>query len=1048
MATRDDIFFSYPRADRDAVLPLVNALRATGLTVFLDESGIDEFEGITSTIRSALAGARLFLAYYSLAYPTRPACQWELLTAFRAASALGRPSERILVINPEQDPGHIQPVPLRDARFAASAEPSSMSRLVRRVQEVAADSPGCLGDSIEAARPVWRPDEHLGSDRFVGRVNDFWRLHDALHAYEYPATHDEAGGGQAVIIGLGGVGKTLLAEQYARRFGSFYPGGIYWFTAAASHSPDSAATHGADADEAMNGEIRAQHYQQVATALGLDSARLDPLQIREAARRHIEETGKPCLWVVDDIPGRLAPAVIRELAAPHPLGRTVMTTRWRGYPLAPVDVDVLRPAEAYHLLTSARAPADAAEEDAARTLTDRLGSHSLAIDLIRGCLADQPGLTYAELLGELADTQHGDAFQRLVDDLFTHIPTDHTRDIAATFTRSLQHLDENALTLLRVTATLAPAPLPERLLTAISATLHNTDDKTALRMNRRALQAAQRRSLVRQNGTQPPSWFVHALVSRTLTLQQGADALRPSLHLAAVAATTRLMRPVYTPGRLDLADIAPHARALTEEADSDAVLTLLDSVGRYDAETGQLAGALHHYKRQVDASTALHGHDHPRTIGARSNLASTRLAAGNYREAIELMAPALAASVRIWGPDHPNVPALRGNLASAHRAAGDFRTATGLQEQALAESARILGPEDPLTLLFRNNLAGIHQEAGDLGQAISLYEQILTDSERVLGPDHPTTLNLRHNLASARRSAGDLTRAVPAFEQILTDRHRVLGPDHPDTLTSRIHVGDAYRTAGHEAEALPLLTAAATDSERVLGPDHPITLHSRHSLALCLLGTGDLGRAISLLEGVLADRDRILSPDHPDILVSRTNLADAYRMTGRPNRAIPLLARTVVDAERVLGPDHPRSLTARHNLADAHEAAGDPLKAIRLLEHVLVDRERVLGPSHPDVLASRNSLAGAHLSAGNLERAAPLAEQVFADAERILGPDHPNTLIARANLADVHFTASGPVHAIPLLEQALARHERVLGADHPRTWAVRQRLAELRGKGI
>ena len=43
----DEVFFSYPRADRAAVLPLVRALRNAGVGVFLDESGVDEFEGIT-----------------------------------------------------------------------------------------------------------------------------------------------------------------------------------------------------------------------------------------------------------------------------------------------------------------------------------------------------------------------------------------------------------------------------------------------------------------------------------------------------------------------------------------------------------------------------------------------------------------------------------------------------------------------------------------------------------------------------------------------------------------------------------------------------------------------------------------------------------------------------------------------------------------------------------------------------------------------------------------------------------------------------------------
>ncbi|MCF3172368.1 toll/interleukin-1 receptor domain-containing protein [Streptomyces sioyaensis] len=868
-----EVFFSYPRADRAAVLPLVAALRSAGVGVFLDESGIDEFEGISPGIRGALAGARLFVAYYSAAYATRPACQWELLTVFRAASVLGRASERILVINPEAGPEHIQPVQLRDARYCTATDSDSVARLVQRVIERVASSPGCLGDAIEAQRPVWRPVEHLGSERFVGRVNEFWQLHHALHAFEYPATHDEAIAGQAVVIGLGGVGKTLLVEQYARRFASFYPGGIYWFTTAASHAPDTVG------GESLNDEVRAQYHQQVAAALAPDSAQSDPVQIREAARRVIEQCGQPCLWIVDDVPGQLPPDLLRELAAPHPLGRTIMTTRWRGYQLPIVDVDVLHPDEAYHLLITARVPAGPPEEAAARTLAERLGFHALAVDLARGCLADQPGLTYTELLGQLADTQHGDTFQQLVKTLFTQVPTDHTNDIAATFTRSLQHLDNNAMTLLRVAATLAPAPLPERLLTAVSATLRQEDEETVRRVNRGALSAAQRRSLIRQTGTEPPSWFVHALVSRTLNLQPATADMRAALRTAAVTATTRLMRPVYTPGKLDLADIAPHARALVEDLDTVDSLALLAGVARYDFESGQPASAAHNYRRHSEA---------------------------------------LAAHL---GPDHPDTLTSRNNLGDAYRAAGDLGRAIPLHEQTLTDRVRVLGEDHPDTLNSRNNLATAHYAKGNLGRAIPLFEQTLTGRVRVLGEDHPGTLTSRNNLASAHYARGNLGRAIPLFEQTLTDRVRVLGEDHPDTLATRNNLATAHYAMGNLGRAIPLHEQTLTDFVRVLGDDHPTTLTSRNNLASAHYAMGNLGRAIPLYEQTLTDFVRVLGDDHPDTLTARNNLAHAHYARGNLGRAIPLFEQTLTDRVRVLGEDHPDTLTSRNNLAHARRAA-------------------------------------------------------------------------------------------------------------------------------
>ncbi|MER7679449.1 FxSxx-COOH system tetratricopeptide repeat protein, partial [Streptomyces sp. NPDC096934] len=774
-----------------------------------------------------------------------------------------------------------------------------------------AGSPGCLGDAIASKRPVWRPLEHLGSQRFVGRVDEFWQLHQALHSFEYLATQDGAAPGQAVVMGLGGVGKTLLVEQYARRFAAFYPGGIYWFTSAASHTPDAPASDAGQAD------VLAQHYQQVAAALALDSATLGPVQVREAARQRIETINEPCLWIVDDVPGELSPGAVRELAAPHPLGRTVMTTRWRGYQLPVVDVDVLHPDEAYRLLTTARIPNGPAEETAARTLVERLGSHALAVDLARGCLADQPGLTFIELLDQLDDTQDGDAFQELVKDLYMQVPTDHTNDIAATFARSLHHLDEHALTLLRIAALLAPAPLPEHLLTTISSALSHQDEQSSRRADRRALSAAQRRSLIRQTGTESPSWFMHALVSRTLTLHPETADLRP----VALAATMRLMQAVYTPGRLDLADVMPHARALVEELDTGECLDLLDSVARYDYESGQPASASHHYQRLIDARTTQLGEDHPITLATRSD------------------------------------------LANAYRSAGDLGRAIPLFEQTLTDSLRVLGEDHPNTLIFRNSLAYAYESAGDLGRAIPLFEQTLTDSLRVLGEDHPNILISRNNLAGAYQSAGDLGRAIPLLEQTLTDRVRVLGEDHPDTLISRNNLAGAYQSAGDLGRAIPLLEQTLTDRVRVLDEDHPDTLNSRNNLAGAYQSAGDLGRAIPLFEQTLTDRVRVLDEDHPSTLTSRNNLAGAYRSAGDLGRAIPLLEQTLTDRVRVLGEDHPDTLISRNSLANAYRSAGDLGRAILLFEQTLTDRVRVLGEDHPDTLISRNSLANAYRSA-------------------------------------------------------------------------------------
>lgn len=147
-----DVFVSYARADRDQVLVLHDALAARGLAVWLDERGIETFASITAAIEHGLARSKALLAFYSQAYPLRRACQWELTAGFIAAQREGRdPRERVLVVNPEGDAGHVQPVQLRDALYArapAQDDRAGWDALAARIAAHLQRWTGCSGIAV------------------------------------------------------------------------------------------------------------------------------------------------------------------------------------------------------------------------------------------------------------------------------------------------------------------------------------------------------------------------------------------------------------------------------------------------------------------------------------------------------------------------------------------------------------------------------------------------------------------------------------------------------------------------------------------------------------------------------------------------------------------------------------------------------------------------------------------------------------------------------------------------------------------------------------
>src|SRR5262249_6189455 len=133
------------------------------------------------------------------------------------------------------------------------------------------------------------------------------------------------GPGVTVVSGLGGVGKSLMAEEYALRFAAAYPGGVFWLRALGND--DTREALAAVEHEA----VRQEQFRVVAVALGLPGLeQLKPEELEAALARKLRDTG-PFLWVVDDLPSGLGADVFRRWLAPVSSGKTVVTTRSREY---------------------------------------------------------------------------------------------------------------------------------------------------------------------------------------------------------------------------------------------------------------------------------------------------------------------------------------------------------------------------------------------------------------------------------------------------------------------------------------------------------------------------------------------------------------------------------------------------------------------------------------------------------------------------------------------------------------------------------------------
>ncbi|WP_285503310.1 tetratricopeptide repeat protein [Actinokineospora sp. NBRC 105648] len=608
-----------------------------------------------------------------------------------------------------------------------------------------------------------------------------------------------------VLSGMGGVGKTQLAADHAR------------------HS-----------EAALVAWITASSRDQVQT----EYARLAELLTGTATPRHLLEwlnTNPNWLIVLDDLQ---SPADLAGLW-PSETGQTVVTTRRRDAVLRGgnrklVHVGLFSPAESAAYLAEMLAEQPHLRPGIAE-LADVLGHLPLALGQAAVYIADRE-ITCTEYLRRWRE--------RHLSQLFPDVLPDERHDtIATTWSMSVDHANALAPTglagpILRVAALLDPNGIPLAVLTAPAVLTHlsaaaerpiTADDA------RDALSCLHRTNLMTLD-TSPSAAHVavrvHALV-QLATRHDIEDAQWPGLVKVTADALLHAWPPARS-GPAALASIYTNTAALLDVGAAHLYAPqchpVLFRAGHNLGQVGRPADARAYFADLAATARMLLGGDHVDVLAARHGAANWQAEAGDVAGALTAMAELLADEIRVLGPDHPDTLGTRADLGNWRAISGDPAGAVAALAELLADQTRVLGPDAVDTLNTRHSLALWQGESADTAAALSAAVDLLADYVRVLGPDHPDILSVRSNVARCLGNNGDAEGARAMLAELLTDYLRDFGPDHPETLTTRNNLADWQGEAGDPAGARAAFGDLLADRLRVLGPEHPHTRGTQENL--------------------------------------------------------------------------------------------------------------------------------------------------------------------------------------------------------------------------
>ncbi|GHO65594.1 tetratricopeptide repeat protein [Ktedonobacter sp. SOSP1-52] len=362
-----------------------------------------------------------------------------------------------------------------------------------------------------------------------------------------------------------------------------------------------------------------------------------------------------------------------------------------------------------------------------------------------------------------------------------------------------------------------------------------------------------------------------------------------------------------------------------------------------------------------------------------------------YKEAEPLYQHALAITQEQLGTDHPATATSFNNLALFYHEQSRYAEAEPLYERALMIIQEQLGLDHLDTAASLNNLAGLYRAQGRYTEAELLYQRALMIIQEQLGANHLQTATSFNNLAGLYRAQSRYTEAKPLYEHALKITQEQLGANHPQTATSFSNLAGLYRAQGRYAEAESLFQRALHIREEQLGADHPQTATSLSNLATLYYEQRRYAEAEPLYEHALMIIQEQLGADHLKATASFNNLAALYRAQGRYAEAESLFQRALTITEKQLGANHPDTATSLNNLAALYYEQKRYAEAERFFQRALMITEKQLGANHLDTAIGLNNLATLYYEQRRYAEAEPLLQRATTIALASLGREHPQT---------------------------------------------------------
>jgi tetratricopeptide (TPR) repeat protein len=583
-------------------------------------------------------------------------------------------------------------------------------------------------------------------------------------------------GQTASFMGLGGLGKTQLAVEYAYRFKKDYKNGVIWL----------------NADQDIDAQLT--ELSEKARWVSPHSEHKYKLEVAQRRLR----TYSDCLIIFDNLedPRAIEDYLPEEHAEPHIL----VTSRTPQTGFTPIPLDPLDEALSIELLyqEAGRRAEGEAEETAAREIALTLGGLPLALELA-GAYLQYRSISFRQYLDLLHKNLKAAMPVKLTGGGFTR----HETDLYSTLKINEEVFAEeprlrDILDLLTWSGT---APMGISLMCKLLDVESPVELTGALGLG----------TLLRmlQKSPDAESYAIHRLLSEVRREEIPLDGRKEWANQMCRRVGDWFQERGKEFSNLPMLEAEiDHLKAWQEQAPNYAPeqtsrLIWLEAYppyyrGRFREAKALIEEALMLFEQNQTKNDELKANLLNGLGGCHQELLELQTALGYYERALEIRQ-------NTFGDHHTDTAHSLNDIATIYSELGEAARALEYNKRALEIELEVIGERHQNTAKSYSNISGYYVELREYDQALEYAEKGLNLFLDIHGEQHPNVASALMSVGAVYNNMGTFRRAQEYGQKALRLFRELLGDQHVDTISAAVSVAHGLYNIGRPRQGLQLL---------------------------------------------------------------------------------------------------------------------------------------------------------------------------------------------------------------------------------------------------